>query len=147
MDAEQLREALKAEGLTDMPGHKISDARLTRLAARLSRLDAGGGGWQPIETLPDSFKIGDHALFWGRLYVSGSWDEKDQQRQKWVTDFKLLKWAYVGKNHGRGVGGSSNLENWHEPQSTSFATVDKLEATHWRPLPDPPEALSSSVED
>lgn len=95
--------------------------------------------WQPIETLPDDIPISTHALFWGRLHVSGSWLEEEQRRQRWTTDFKVLKWAYVGKDHGRGPGGSSNLENWFEPQSNGCATVDRLEATHWMPLPAPPQ--------
>lgn len=94
--------------------------------------------WQPIEELPDTIPVRQHALFWGRLHVSGPWDEKTQRRQKWVTEYKVLKLAYVGRDHGRGAGGSTNLDNWFEPSSGGPCRVDKIEATHWMPLPPPP---------
>lgn len=95
--------------------------------------------WQPIETLPEDIKLRTHALFWGRLHVSGSWDKKERRRQTWVTDFKVLKCAYVGEGHGRGPGGSGNMVNWYEPSSSALARVDQIEATHWMPLPEPPK--------
>jgi hypothetical protein len=95
--------------------------------------------WLPIESLPDDIPLRTHALFWGRLTVSGSWDEETKSRQTWLTEFKVLKWAYVGREHGRGGGGSSNLDNWFEPQTNACARVDRLEATHWMPLPEPPQ--------
>lgn len=95
-------------------------------------------GWEDIATLPEDLPIGTNALFWGVAHVSGSWLEDEQRYQRWITERKIFKWAYVGRDHGRGPNGSANLENWYEPSNNGACRVDKLEATKWRPLPAPP---------
>ncbi|WP_397605002.1 hypothetical protein [Sphingorhabdus sp.] len=99
--------------------------------------------WQDIATLPDDLPIGTNALFWGVAHVSGPWLKDEQSYQRWITDQKIFKWAYVGREHGRGLNGSANLENWYEPSSNGACRVDKLEATHWHPLPAQPKSIAT----
>jgi hypothetical protein len=87
--------------------------------------------WQPIETLPETSETDIHGLLWGRLHVSGT-------EQKWITDWKVLKASWI---HwlGGGVNGSPRRgENWYVQGSGGGLRVDRVEATHWMPLPAAP---------
>lgn len=95
--------------------------------------------WRSIEEIPENLPIGTHALFWGRMYVEGGWIKEENRRQTWLTEWKVCKWAYVGRGHTRGFEGPKNLSNWFEPCSSSFARVHKMEATHYMPLPENPD--------
>jgi hypothetical protein len=70
-------------------------------------------------------------LLWGRLYVSAG-------RKKWVTDWKVLKATWV-RWLGSCVNGSPRCgENWFVDGGGPATRIDRVEASHWMPLPAPP---------
>lgn len=93
-----------------------------------------GEEWQDIaeiedEPATDATKV-FHALLWGRLHVRAG-------DRAWTTEWKILKAAWVYWN-GTGINGSAKrADNWFVGGEGN-CRIERIEATHWRPLPAPP---------
>ncbi len=87
--------------------------------------------WQKIETLPEKSDIDIRGLLWGRLYVRSD-------KQQWVTDWKVLKGTWVHWLGSRVNGSPRDSANWYV-QDSPPARIERVEATHFMPLPKPPK--------
>lgn len=97
-------------------------------------------GWLTFDQMPDA--TFDHArarqhdcpygpdrraLFWGRLHVSGG-------DRTWITDWKVLKVAYIGwTGSGWNQSPADPCNWWHH--SDVPLRVERIEAKYWQPLP------------
>lgn len=126
-------------------GNLLADEELKREAAEaeVSRLKAGAvtEGWRPIETVP---KDGSWVELWRSLPVEDGPYFEPLIIARWYTfDDGDEAWAWpddvfeVWTPHGR--------QRAEEMMSAGDCYEDAKTFTHWRPLSDPPAALSNQA--